>query len=72
MKALVLLAHGSEETEAVSTCDILTRGEIEVTRASVESELVLNCAYGMKVVADVHLKDQMDKLGNYDIIILPG
>lgn len=76
MKALVLLAHGTEEMEAVITCDILARAGITVVRAAVESEkehdLVLNCANGMKIVADVRIEDVMEKLSDFSIIVLPG
>lgn len=76
MKALVLLAHGTEEMEAVITCDILARAGITVVRAAVESEkehdLVLHCANGMKIVADVRIEDVMEKLSDFSIIVLPG
>jgi len=76
MKALVLLAHGTEEMEAVITCDILARSGITVVRAAVESEkqhdLILHCANGMKIVADVRIEDLMEKLSDFSIIVLPG
>lgn len=72
MQALVLLAHGTEDMEAVITCDILSRAGIEVVRASVESDSVLSCATGMKILADINIRDAMSSLLDYDIIVLPG
>lgn len=74
MKALVLLAHGTEEMEAVIVCDILSRAGITVVKAAVESSgnLILNCANGMKLVADINLDFVMSKLDEFSFIILPG
>jgi len=76
MKALVLLANGTEEMEAVITCDILARSGIKVFKAAVHddesNELVLTCALGTKIVADFSLNHIMSELDDYSIIILPG
>ena len=77
MKAFVLLANGTEEMEAVITCDILARAGIHVIRAAVNEDyksnnLVLNCANGMKVLADVRIQDAMSHMDDYAIIVLPG
>jgi len=72
-RALVPLAEGFEEIEAVSIIDILRRGGVEVQSAYLpgefESDLVLG-ANGITVQADVSLKTAM--VEEYDIIVLPG
>lgn len=70
--ALVCLAPGSEETEAVTTIDLLVRGGVKVTTASVASdgELVIVCSRGVKLLADAPLVQVAD--GDFDAIVLPG
>ncbi|EHM48607.1 MAG: protein deglycase YajL [Yokenella regensburgei] len=70
--ALVCLAPGSEETEAVTTIDLLVRAGIAVTTASVASDgaLVVTCSRGVKLLADAPLVQVAD--GDYDVIVLPG
>lgn len=71
-QALVCLAPGTEEMEAVTTLDLLVRGGINVTTASVASsgDLTITCSRGVKLVADAPLVEVAD--GDFDIIILPG
>lgn len=71
-QALVCLAPGTEEMEAVTTIDLLVRGGITVTTASVASsgELKVTCSRGVKLVADAPLVEVAD--GDFDIIVLPG
>ena len=70
--ALICLAPGSEEMEAVTTMDLLVRGGIQVTTASVASDgnLTITCSRGVKLLADAPLVEVAD--GDFDIIILPG
>jgi len=70
--ALICLAPGSEETEAVTTIDLLVRGGIKVTTASVASDgnLTVTCSRGVKLRADAPLVEVAD--GDYDVIVLPG
>lgn len=70
--ALVCLAPGSEEMEAVTTIDLLIRGGIKVTTASVASsgDLVITCSRGVKLLADAPLVQVAD--GDFDAIVLPG
>lgn len=71
-RALVCLAPGTEETEAVTTIDLLVRGGISVTTASVASDgdLTITCSRGVKLLADAPLVEVAD--GEFDIIVLPG
>ena len=70
--ALICLAPGSEETEAVTTIDLMVRGGINVTTASVASDgnLTITWSRGVKILADAPLVQVAD--GDYDIIVLPG
>ena len=72
VSALVCLARGTEETEAVTTIDLLVRGGIRVTTASVASDgdLTIVCSRGVKLLADAPLVEVAD--GDYDVIVLPG
>jgi len=70
--ALICLAPGSEETEAVTAIDLLVRGGVQVTTASVagDGSLTVVCSRGVKLLADAPLVEDAD--GDYDIIVLPG
>ena len=67
---LVPIAEGTEELEAVSIIDVLRRGGAEVTVATVENGLQVNCSRGVKLVADCHIDDCKDS--TFDLIVLPG
>ncbi|QTF09508.1 protein deglycase YajL [Brenneria izadpanahii] len=69
---LACLAPGSEETEAVTTIDLLIRAGIQVTTASVASDggLEIICSRGVKLLADVPLVAVADR--HFDALILPG
>jgi 4-methyl-5(b-hydroxyethyl)-thiazole monophosphate biosynthesis len=68
-KALVLLATGFEEIEAVSIIDILRRANIDVTSASLGEKNVVG-AHGITVLAD----KKLEAIGStqYDVVVLPG
>jgi 4-methyl-5(b-hydroxyethyl)-thiazole monophosphate biosynthesis len=68
-KALVLLADGFEEIEAVSVMDILRRAGVEVSSAFVNAETVMG-AHGIKLKADISLSEAARN--EYDALILPG
>ena len=67
--ALVLVAQGSEEIEAVISIDVLRRGGIDVTVAGVDGIDPIRCSRGVVVTPDVAL-DSVD--GEFDIVVLPG
>ena len=68
-KALVLLAHGSEEMEAVISIDVLRRGGIEVTVAGLDGTNPVRCSRGVMITPDVALEDVV---GVFDVLVLPG
>lgn len=70
MKALVPLANGVEEIEAVTLIDVLRRAQIDVTVASIEHDLTVNCSRDCKLTADVSWKEAAKD--EYQLIALPG
>ena len=70
MKALVFLATGFEETEAVGTIDILRRGNIETVTVSVTGSKTVTGVHNIQVIAD-ELFESIDCCA-YDALVLPG
>lgn len=70
--ALVVIAPGCEEIEAVASIDTLVRGGIQVTVASVcpQGRLQITASRGVKLVADVLLESVANQ--PFDLILLPG
>lgn len=69
--AIILLANGFEEMEAITPADILRRAGVEVNLASVEENLLVHGRNDIHVTADMLLGTALDA-GPYDAIILPG
>jgi protein deglycase len=69
-QALVFLSNGCEETEAVTTIDLLTRAGIKVTYASITEDKEIECSRGVMILAQKTFS-QVNEL-NFDVIILPG
>jgi len=69
-KAVVCLANGFEEIEAVGIIDILRRADIFTTVTSLSGVREVTGAHDIKVSAD-ELFDDIDFSG-YDLIVLPG
>ena len=69
-KAVMLFAEGFETVEALMVVDILRRGGVEVTMASITDEETVRSAQGIEGGMDAVL-GEVDLL-TYDAIILPG
>ena len=67
--ALVLIGDGSEETEAVTTIDVLRRSEVSVTVAGLDG-LEIEASRGVRLRADACLDDVLGR--DYDLVVLPG
>jgi len=59
-KAIVFLAEGFEEVEALTVVDVLRRGGVEVTTMSITEDPYVDGAHGIEVLADA------------DMLVLPG
>lgn len=70
MSALVLLAPGFEEIEAITAIDILRRGEIETTVAGLTTNPIPASRH-TRHLADIHLAD-VDPAKQFEVVILPG
>ena len=72
-KALVLLAEGFEEVEAITPIDYLKRAGIAVTTASISDSLTVKGARAeLNVIADTTLEKLSPGACCFDAIILPG
>ncbi len=70
-RALVFLADGFEEIEAISVIDILRRADIHVDTASLSARLEVTGSHGITIMADI-LLDSVADIEVYDAVITPG
>ncbi|AXQ29039.1 DJ-1/PfpI family protein [Solimonas sp. K1W22B-7] len=70
MNALVVVAHGSESLEAVTIINVLRRGDVEVTVASIESSFAVEGTRGVMLTAEALWTDVGGR--DFDLIVLPG
>jgi len=73
-KALVLLADGFEDVEAVTPIDYLQRAGIEVTTVSISESLTVTSKWGGIKVSACTTLAELEKQGTdgFDAVILPG
>ncbi|KAM7431531.1 Protein deglycase DJ-1zDJ-1 [Porites harrisoni] len=69
--ALVILAEGAEEMEAVITTDVLRRGKVKTVVGGLAGADPVTCSRYVVVKPDMSLEDAI-KQGPYDAVILPG
>jgi protein deglycase len=68
--ALVPVADGTEELEAVAIIDVLRRAGAAVTVASVSGNRRITASRGVVIIADTLIQECVDKA--YDLVALPG
>ncbi|BFM49868.1 DJ-1 family glyoxalase III [Marinomonas sp. THO17] len=69
-KVLVPVANGSEDIETITIIDVLRRGGIRVTVASVHDDVKVTLSNGCGLVADCLISEQSEHM--FDAIALPG
>lgn len=69
-KAALFMIDGFEETEALTTVDILRRGQVDVTTISLGSGKMLTGGHNMRVEADEMFGDMI--LQDFDMLLIPG
>jgi protein deglycase len=68
-KALVPLAEGCEELEAITITNLFVRAGIDVTTVGLDY-LPVNTARGTRIIPDKNINDVLEN--TYDLIVLPG
>jgi 4-methyl-5(b-hydroxyethyl)-thiazole monophosphate biosynthesis len=71
-KAIVLLAEGFEEVEALTPVDYLRRAGVEVTVASISGDMIVKGARNIKIKTDIILADLSWQPDSFDAVIIPG
>lgn len=71
MHGLLLLANGFEDSEALTTRDVLIRAGIKITTASIHDDLYVRSSHGLLIKADL-LLDGLNLFNEFDFLVLPG
>lgn len=70
MKGLIVLANGFEDTEALTTIDILNRAGLYIDRVNMENNEIIQTQYNNQIVFPLMYKN-ID-INDYDYLIIPG
>ncbi len=70
MRAVIFLAEGFEEIEAITVIDVLRRAKVDIKVVSVSDKLAVAGAHKITVIADA-LYEEID-FADIDMLILPG
>lgn len=70
IKGLFVLADGFEDTEALTTRDVLLRAGIEIVTCSIKDETSVVSSFGVEMFADINCNNL--NFSEYDFICLPG
>ncbi|MCK5002478.1 MAG: DJ-1/PfpI family protein [Gammaproteobacteria bacterium] len=68
-RALVPLAQGCEELEAITITDLLVRAGVDVTTAGLDDQTVI-ASRGTHIIPDTNIETVKNEL--FDLIVLPG
>ncbi|MDH5611325.1 MAG: DJ-1/PfpI family protein [Gammaproteobacteria bacterium] len=68
-RALVPLAQGCEELEAITITDLLVRADVNVTTAGLDDQVVV-ASRGTHIIPDTNINAIKNEL--FDLIVLPG
>lgn len=68
-KALIILAEGFEELEAVTVMDLFVRADIEVLRGGLSAGPI-KASRGTVILPDCHLDEVRNQ--DFDVVVLPG
>ena len=71
MRGLILLADGFEDTEALTTRDVLLRAGFEVVTSSINESRQVVSSFGITMLADRPFS-LIGDFYSYDFIVLPG
>ncbi|MDR1040673.1 MAG: DJ-1/PfpI family protein [Deltaproteobacteria bacterium] len=69
-KAALFIIGGFEETEAVTTIDLLRRGGVDTSVVSLDPDILVKGSHGIEIKADILLADA--DLPSFDILVIPG
>jgi len=70
MKGLILLDNYFEDTEALSTIDVIRRGGIDIVKVNMSNDEVLETQYGHKIIVKDFYNDII--FDDYDFLVIPG